>query len=215
MPRRELIAGAAEAIKYAAIRDPELFAQLEEGVDDLLRLRPEVVVPIVAACAGHKAAVVAEDEREERGARAVLNFGHTVGHAIEALTEYREWLHGEAVAIGMIAAARLSQRLGRCPVEAVDRLVRVLKRAGLPTEIPAGLSPAALALAMQADKKSAAGRIRFVCLKDIGQTEFVELTVQEIVIARRPRRDPQVRYPVCEVIASVWRLAALELGVAW
>jgi len=181
LPRRELVAGVAEVVKYAAIRDAELFTWLERRIDDLIGLDADVLVPVIAACARHKAAVVAEDEREERGGRAVLNFGHTVGHAIEALTEYREWLHGEAVAIGMIAAARLSQRLGRCPVEAADRLVRVLKRAGLPTEIPAGLSPAALALAMQADKKSAAGRIRFVCLADIGQTEFIELSVQEIV----------------------------------
>ena len=181
LPRRELVAGVAEVIKYAAIRDAELFTWLERRIDDLIGLDADVLVPVIAACARHKAAVVAEDEREERGGRAVLNFGHTVGHAIEALTEYREWLHGEAVAIGMIAAARLSQRLGRCPVDAVDRLVRLLERAGLPTEIPAGLSPAALVLAMQADKKSAAGRIRFVCLANIGQTEFVELPVQEIV----------------------------------
>src|SRR5206468_7850716 len=162
MPRRELVSGTAEVIKDAAIRDRELFAQLEERIDDLLRLRPEVVVPVVAACARHKAAVVAEDEREEQGARAVLNFGHTVGHAIEVLTEYREWLHGEAVAMGMVAAARLSRALGRCPATTVDRLERLLKRAGLPTEIPSGLAPAALTLAMQTDKKSAGGRIRFV-----------------------------------------------------
>jgi shikimate kinase / 3-dehydroquinate synthase len=180
LPRRELVAGMAEVIKYAAIRDPALFGRLEESVGDLLALRPEDLVPVVAACARHKAAVVAEDEREERGARAVLNFGHTVGHAIEALTDYREWLHGEAVAIGMVAAARLSRGLGRCPASAVDRLERLLMRAGLPTEIPSGLAPAALALAMQTDKKSAGGRIRFVCLEDIGRTAFVELSAQEI-----------------------------------
>ena len=178
--RRELVAGTAEVIKYAAIRDPKLFAELEEGIDDLLRLRAEMVVPVVAACARHKAVVVAEDEREERGGRAVLNFGHTVGHAIEALTDYREWLHGEAVAMGMMAAARLSRAVSHCPAAAVDRLERLLKRAGLPTEIPSGLAPAALTLAMQTDKKSAAGRIRFVCLEDIGRTAFVELSAQEI-----------------------------------
>jgi 3-dehydroquinate synthase len=181
LPRRELLAGVAEVIKYGAIGEPALFARLEERFDDVLKQRSETMVAIVAACARHKAAVVADDEREERGGRAVLNFGHTVGHAIEALTEYREFLHGEAVAIGMVAAARVSHALGRCRAEAVERLVHLLKRAGLPTEIPAGLTPAALALAMQSDKKSTGGRIRFVCLEEIGRTAFVELTGQEIV----------------------------------
>jgi 3-dehydroquinate synthase len=171
----------AEVIKYGAIGDPDLFARLESGLGDVLAGAPEVLVPIVAACCRQKAAVVAADEREEKGERAVLNFGHTVGHAIEALTEYRELLHGEAVAIGMVAAARVSRALGRCGDEPVDRLERLLKRAGLPTDIPDGLTPAALALAMQYDKKSADGRIRFVCLREIGRTEFVELPAQEIV----------------------------------
>ena len=181
LPRRELRAGLAEVIKYAAIRDAALFREIEDGLDDLLALRPEVMVSVVAACCRHKAAVVAEDEREERGARAVLNFGHTVGHAIEALTEYRELLHGEAVAIGMVAAARVSCGLGRCRPGALERLERLLKRAGLPTDIPSGLQPAALALAMESDKKSADGRIRFVCLEDIGRTGFAGLSGQEIV----------------------------------
>jgi 3-dehydroquinate synthase len=181
LPRRELRAGLAEVIKYAAIRDAALFREIEDRLDDMLALRPEIMVSIVAACCRHKAAVVAEDEREERGARAVLNFGHTVGHAIEALTEYRELLHGEAVAIGMVAAARVSCALGRCRPGALERLERLLKRAGLPTDIPSGLQPAALALAMESDKKSADGRIRFVCLEDIGRTGFAELAGQEIV----------------------------------
>jgi 3-dehydroquinate synthase len=181
LPRRELVAGVAEVIKYGAIRDAGLFRQLEERIADVLTLGADVVVPVVAACARHKAAVVAEDEREERGGRAVLNFGHTVGHAVETLTDYRELLHGEAVAIGMVAAARVSHALGRCPAEAVARLERLLKRAGLPTDIPSGLTPAALALAMQSDKKSAGGRIRFVCLEEIGRTVLVELSGREIV----------------------------------
>jgi 3-dehydroquinate synthase len=181
LPRREFLAGLAEVVKYGAIGDAALFAHLEARLADLLRLDPEVLVPIVAACCRQKAAVVAEDEREERGGRAVLNFGHTVGHAIETLTDYKELLHGEAVAIGMVAAARVSRALGRCGTEAVERLERLLKRAGLPTDIPNGLTPAALALAMQHDKKSAAGRVRFVCLEAIGRTVFVELSTQEIM----------------------------------
>jgi 3-dehydroquinate synthase len=181
LPRRELVAGLAEVIKYGAIGDAALFARLESDLDAIIAGSPDVLVPIVAACCRQKAAVVADDEREERGGRAVLNFGHTVGHAVEALTEYKTLLHGEAVAIGMVAAARVSRALGRCTAGPAERLERLLKRAGLPTDIPNGLTPAALALAMQYDKKSADGRIRFVCLRDIGRTEFVELSAQEIV----------------------------------
>jgi 3-dehydroquinate synthase len=181
LPRRELLAGMAEVIKYGAIGDAGLFRHLEEHLADLVRLRSDVVVPVVAACCRLKAAVVTADEREEQGARAVLNFGHTLGHAIEALTEYRELLHGEAVAIGMVAAARVSCALGRCEQATAARLERLLKRAGLPTEIPRGLTPAALALAMKTDKKSGDGRIRFVCLEEIGRTSFAELSGQEIV----------------------------------
>ncbi len=181
LPRREFLAGLAEVVKYGVIGDPALFRTLETGRDALLALRPEALVPVVSACARQKAAVVAADEREERGDRAVLNFGHTLGHAVETLTGYTEFLHGEAVAIGMVAAARVSQALGRCEATTVARLERLLKDIGLPTEIPKGLVPSALALAMQRDKKSAAGRVRFVCLEEIGRTVFVELSGQEIV----------------------------------
>jgi 3-dehydroquinate synthase len=181
LPRRELVAGLAEVVKYGVIGDAGLFATLERGLADVLALREEVLVPVVSACVRQKATVVALDEREERGARAVLNFGHTIGHAVEALTDYRELLHGEAVAIGMVAAARISCRLGRCQPAVADRVERLLKGAGLPTEIPRGLTPSALALAMQRDKKASGGRIRFVCVEDIGRTAFVELTGQDIV----------------------------------
>jgi 3-dehydroquinate synthase len=181
LPRREVIAGLAEVVKYGAIGDAALFGRLEDELDDVLTLRAGTMASVVASCVRQKATVVAADEREERGERAVLNFGHTVAHAIETLTEYREWLHGEAVAMGMVAAARVSRALGRCDASAVGRLERLLQRAGLPTEIPSGLTPSALALAMRSDKKSTGGRVRFVCLAGIGRTAFIELTVQEIV----------------------------------
>jgi 3-dehydroquinate synthase len=181
LPRRELVAGLAEVVKYGVIGDPALFQLVEQRLDAVLGLDPEVTVDLVTACARQKAAVVSADEREEGGQRAVLNFGHTVGHAVEALTEYRELLHGEAVAIGMVAAARVSCALGRCSADDVGRLTALLERLGLPTEIPAGLTPEALALAMQTDKKSRNGRIRFVCMEEIGRTAFVELSTQEIV----------------------------------
>jgi len=181
LPRREFVAGLAEVVKYGTIGDPALFRHLEANLDGVLHLGGEALVPVVRACVRQKAAIVVADEREERGDRAVLNFGHTVGHAVETLTGYREFLHGEAVAIGMVAAARVSRALGRCDAAAVARLEQLLKSAGLPTEIPGGLAPSALALAMQRDKKVAGGRVRFVCLEEIGRTAFVELSTQDIV----------------------------------
>jgi 3-dehydroquinate synthase len=181
LPPRELTAGLAEVVKYGVIRDEALFRRVEGHVHELLEVHRETLVPVVAQCARLKAAVVAADEREERGERAILNFGHTVGHALEALTDYREYLHGEAVAIGMVAAARVSHSLGRCDRVTVDRLEALLKRFGLPTEIPAGLTAEALALAMLRDKKTADGRIRFVCVETVGRVGFVDMTAREIV----------------------------------
>jgi 3-dehydroquinate synthase len=181
LPAREFAAGLAEVIKYGVIGDEMLFRRLEDGLPDVLAHGRDVLIALVAACCRQKAAVVARDEREELGERAVLNFGHTVGHAVEALTEYRTLLHGEAVAIGMVAAARVSRALGHCDGGAVERIERLLRRAGLPTELPGDLTPAALALAMQSDKKAAGGRIRFVATEGIGRTRFVELTTTEIV----------------------------------
>jgi len=182
LPRRELVAGMAEVIKYGVIGDPALFGRLENRLEDMLSLHDqELVTSVVAASARQKAAVVADDEREETGGRAVLNFGHTVGHAIEAATGYQQLLHGEAVAIGMVAAARISERLGICDAGTGARIENLLERAGLPTRLPDGVAPDALARAMQSDKKSAGGRIRFVGVADIGRTEFVDLSVQDIV----------------------------------
>jgi 3-dehydroquinate synthase len=162
------------------IGDAALFAQLEVRADEVLALEPNLMTEVVAACARHKAAVVAADEREERGERAVLNFGHTVAHGVEMLTEYREFLHGEAVAIGMVAAARISQRLGACGDDVAARIETLLRRLGLPTEVPGTLERGALALAMRTDKKSRGGRIRFVAVEEIGRIRFVELAAAEI-----------------------------------
>ena len=181
LPPREFAAGLAEVIKYGVIGDEMLFRRLEDGLPDVLAHGREALIALVAACCRQKAAVVARDEREERGDRAVLNFGHTVGHGVELLTEYRTLLHGEAVAIGMVAAARVSRGLGVCDVATVERIERLLRRAGLPTEVPADITPAALALAMQSDKKAAGGRVRFVATEGIGRTRFVELTTEDIV----------------------------------
>jgi 3-dehydroquinate synthase len=181
LPRRELLAGLAEVVKYGVIGDAALFSRIEADPTSLVTVDPTALVPVVAACARQKAAVVAADEREERGERAVLNFGHTVGHALETVTGYGRFLHGEAVAIGMVAAARVSHALGVCAATTVDRIAAVLGRLELPTAVPADVAPAALGEAMRADKKSAGGRIRFIAVEDVGRTRIVPLTAQDIV----------------------------------
>jgi 3-dehydroquinate synthase len=181
LPRRELLAGLAEVVKYGVIGDAALFARIEADPTALVTVDPTSLVPVVAACARQKAAVVAADEREERGERAVLNFGHTVGHALETVTGYGRFLHGEAVAIGMVAAARVSRALGVCAGTTVDRIATLLGRLGLPVAVPADVTPAALGTAMRADKKSAGGRIRFIAVEDVGRTRIVPLTAQDIV----------------------------------
>ena len=180
LPRREFVAGIAEVIKTGAILDEELFTLLEEQLPAILTQERDLLVRVVRACCQLKALVVSEDETEG-GYRAILNFGHTVGHAIESLTDYTTFLHGEAVAIGMVAAAKVSYRRGLCDEDVVRRITRLLERSGLPTEIPADLRGEPLALAMRTDKKAASGTIKFVCLESIGKTTFERLTCEDIV----------------------------------
>ena len=180
LPRRELLAGLAEVIKYGVIGDAGLFEAVERRLDAVLALDRELLTWIVATSARQKADVVSRDERELTGLRATLNYGHTVGHAVEMLTDYRRFLHGEAVAIGMVAAARVSQALGGCDATVVTRIRALLARAGLPTELPGDLDRAALALAMRGDKKSHGGKIRFVAVQRIGHVELTDLTATEI-----------------------------------
>ena len=180
LPAREYKAGLAEVIKYGVILDAKLFDLLEREHEAVARLDRDVLIDIVRTSCRLKADVVAQDEREG-GLRAVLNFGHTLGHAIENLTGYTTLLHGEGVAIGMVAAARLSQRLGRCSEETSARIHRVIERYGLPTAIPADLSDASLAQAMQTDKKARGGTINFVCTDGIGRHSFQRLSAEEIV----------------------------------
>jgi 3-dehydroquinate synthase len=179
LPRREFLAGMAEVVKYGVIRDAALFHDIATHSDAILAQDRDRLVAVVAACVRHKAAVVASDEYERSGARAVLNFGHTVGHGVEALTDYTRYLHGEAVAIGMVAAARVSQALGACGADVVASIDGLLRRLGLPTELP--VPRAALVAAMTSDKKSTSGRIRFVAVETIGRTRLVDLSATEIV----------------------------------
>ncbi len=179
LPRRELVAGLAEVIKYGAILDEELFGELEQNIESLIGLDYVVLQRVIRRSCELKAQVVQADEREA-GHRAVLNFGHTLGHAVESLTNYRRYLHGEAVSIGMVFAARLSVLRCGCPEEDADRLRHLLRRTGLPVEMPGRIERGALAVTVAGDKKVRGGKIKFVCIKKLGETRFVELNGREI-----------------------------------
>ncbi len=168
LPTRQRIEGWAEVIKHGAALDAAYFATLERDAEALLRLEPATTTAAITRSVEIKAGVVEGDEREgEGGRRALLNFGHTLGHAIEAVTGYRLWLHGEAVSAGMVFAARLGWRMGVTPREAVDRLEALLTRFGLPTRIE-GLSAPALLRATLWDKKARGGRARWALLTALG-----------------------------------------------
>jgi 3-dehydroquinate synthase len=166
LPARELRAGLAEVIKYGLVADPEFLGWIETNLDGLLALDAGALSHAVRRSCELKAAIVAEDEREH-GRRALLNLGHTFGHAIEAAAGYGEWLHGEAVAAGMLMAADLSRRLGWLDGGDVERVRRLLARAGLPVAAPPIGAARALAL-MGMDKKVLAGRIRLVLMRRLG-----------------------------------------------
>jgi len=165
---RQLAAGIAEVIKYGLIRDPEFFDWLEQNMDALLDRDPAALSHSIERSCRNKAEVVAEDEREA-GARALLNLGHTFGHAIEAGMGYGRWLHGEAVATGMLMAADLSRRSGWLSDDDVFRIGRLLERAGLPVSPPAEMRPDDYMRIMKIDKKVQDGHIRLVLLKSIGE----------------------------------------------
>ena len=167
LPAREYAAGLAEVSKYGLIRDAAFFDWLETNLDALLRHDAGALAHAVARSCEHKAEVVAADEREESGVRALLNLGHTFGHAIEAGMGYGAWLHGEAVAAGTLMAARVSRRMGLLDATAVARIRALLVRAGLPVTAPALGRDRYLEL-MGLDKKVEGGRVRFILLKAIG-----------------------------------------------
>ena len=166
LPARELRAGLAEVIKYGPIADEEFFVWQEAHLDELLRGERDALRHAIRRSCEIKANVVGQDERES-GLRAILNFGHTFGHAIEAGVGYGVWLHGEAVACGMVMAARLSERLGMIDAAVAARIESLIARAGLPTRGPALGSARYLEL-MRHDKKAEAGEIRFVLIDGMG-----------------------------------------------
>jgi 3-dehydroquinate synthase len=174
LPARELRCGLAEVVKYGVILDPDLFQYLERNVEGVLALEAAAIRRIVARSCQLKAEIVSQDEREESGLRAVLNFGHTIGHALEAVAGYDgTCLHGEAVAIGMVGACRLAQRLGWIDAAITERLVALVHAFALPTSF-ADLDADALLEAMSRDKKSRGGRIRFILPRALGRVEMCD-----------------------------------------
>ncbi|MEM6818290.1 MAG: 3-dehydroquinate synthase [Pseudomonadota bacterium] len=173
LPEREFSAGMAEVIKHGAIVDIDYFERLERDIDALMRRDPKALTEAIVHSCRIKAAVVAEDERE-RGRRAILNFGHTFGHAIEACTAYSRWLHGEAVGLGMQMAAEMSG----LDAMSVDRLRNLLTRAGLPSR-PGALSAKDMLDAMGHDKKVSAGAITLILLDALGDARVVRDFDQE------------------------------------
>jgi 3-dehydroquinate synthase len=171
LPPRELAAGAAEVIKCALIGDAPLFARLERGLERVLALEADALGEAIERSVTLKARIVAADEREslDGGARALLNLGHTFGHAVETHTRYASWLHGEAVGLGLCMAADLSARLGWLSAQDAARVRALVERAGLPARAPAGLTPDDFRRLMALDKKIAGGRMRLVLLRAIGE----------------------------------------------
>ncbi len=169
LPRREYVSGLAEIVKYGVIWDASLFHLLEKHADELLARDPVLLEKVVARCCEIKAEVVAIDEREI-GPRAILNFGHTLGHALEKVDGYGQWLHGEAVAIGMCYAARLSVAVEGFAAEEADRIRNLLLKFGLPVGVSGDrrASWPLLRQAMGADKKTVRNRLRFVLAKKLG-----------------------------------------------
>jgi 3-dehydroquinate synthase len=172
LPDREYHSGLAEVVKYGVILDSDLFAYLEANVDGLNARERSVLEHIVATSCRLKAQIVQQDEREESGLRAVLNYGHTFCHAIESVAGYGHFLHGEAVAIGMVCASRLAELLGRTGADVIHRQQALLERLRLPITLPA-LDENQLLAAMARDKKAEHGRLRFVLPTQIGHVEVV------------------------------------------
>jgi len=169
LPQRELTSGWAEVIKHGLILDEEFVQFLESNMKGLTELEPELLTRAIARSAAIKAQVVSQDEKEKEGKRTILNYGHTIAHGLEAATRYKRFLHGEAVAIGMVGAARLSQRLGLLPSTIVQRQQTILREFGLPTGF-SDLNVTEITRAMELDKKVKENAIRWVLLQNIGRT---------------------------------------------
>jgi 3-dehydroquinate synthetase len=188
LPERQFRSGVAEVIKYGVIADTDLFSYLKSDLERLLRREGAALDYVIPRCVAIKADVVSRDERESR-LREILNFGHTFGHALESVTKYRRYLHGEAVAWGMIAAAVLGRELGIMGADDVSRVASLIRRMGKLPDWPR-VAPKILIAAMLSDKKTRAGKLRFVVSARIGEAhsnEAVPMNVLQRVIRMTPK----------------------------
>ncbi|EKT60823.1 3-dehydroquinate synthase [Providencia sneebia] len=172
LPKRELSSGLAEVIKYGVILDGEFFTWLEDNIDALIALDNQAMAYCIRRCCELKAQVVAADEKETSGLRALLNLGHTFGHAIETHMGYGVWLHGEAVAVGMVMAAKTAELAGTFSAEQTERLIALLKRAQLPVVGPIQMQPDDYLPHMMRDKKVVGGKLHLILPTDIGHAEL-------------------------------------------
>ena len=187
LPEREFRSGLAEVIKYGIIYDATLFEQLERELPKLLKRDLKALEPVIARCCEIKADVVSHDETES-GLRAILNFGHTIGHGLEAISSYGRYLHGEAISIGQVAAAELSTKLAGLPGEHVARVRTLFERAGLPVRVKLNATQRKnLFAAMRLDKKVSGGEIKFVLAKNIGSVVWGQKVPEDLINAELDR----------------------------
>jgi len=182
LPAREFRSGLAEVIKHGIILDRNYFSFVEAELPSIKRLDPDALARVVEGSCRIKAQVVERDERES-GLRAILNFGHTVGHSLESVTGYREYRHGEAVSIGMVTATITSEKMGLLDRQATERVAAILRAAGLPTKPKGDIGSAALFETMKLDKKVARGQLRFVLVEDIGSAFVSDRVTAEILLS--------------------------------
>ncbi|WP_019505793.1 3-dehydroquinate synthase [Pleurocapsa sp. PCC 7319] len=184
LPSREFRAGMAEVIKYGVIWDQDLFTKLEasDRLDSLDYVSEELLETIITRSCQAKADVVSQDEKEA-GLRAILNYGHTIGHAVESLTHYKQFVHGEAVAIGMVAAGKIAVEMGLWTKEQAQRQDALIVKTGLPTEIPSELTIEDILETIKSDKKVKAGKVRFILPNSIGEVMITDQVTPEIITA--------------------------------
>jgi len=171
LPEREFISGMAEVIKYGIIWDKEFFEYLESNREKILKKDKDLLIPAIKRACEIKAEVVSKDERES-SLRAILNYGHTIGHAIETLTGYSTYLHGEAISIGMVYEAKLSSMLGFIDKKSLERIKNILQNFGLPTILPINMDSTAMVKTILLDKKNIEGKIRMVIPESIGKMKI-------------------------------------------
>jgi 3-dehydroquinate synthase len=181
LPERQMRSGLAEIIKYSVIADPVLFKLLTESVDSFSTISRDALIEIVSRCCSIKARIVEEDEREH-GVRSILNYGHSIGHALETLTGYAHYTHGEAVAIGMMAAARISFEIGATDQDMVQSQEDLIKRAELPTAISQPIDSIEIVRQLRKDKKRADDRMRWVLPRRLGEVFLTEDVPSDIVL---------------------------------